>query len=202
MNDAQKNKGKIIKSSYKPLDNRYTYFTGTTKGLYSFPRLDVMKHLLYPNVALVVSRQCASDWRYVYASDIPANLNLTGTAGRLGSGYVFPLYLYPEEGSIDTSRRPNLDEKIWAQINTFIGKETTPEDIFDYIYGILHSPSYRAKYKEFLKVDFPRILTRKTKVSLSISVLSATNSANSTLCTMYLNRPSPFLNQAPCRSRK
>jgi len=163
LNDAQKNKGILIKSSYKPLDNRYTYFTGTTKGLYSFPRLEVMRHLLSPNVALVVSRQCASDWRYVFASDIPTNLNLTGTAGRLGSGYVFPLYLYPEEGSIDTSRRPNLDEKIWAQINTAIDKEATPEDIFDYIYGILHSPSYRAKYKEFLKVDFPHIPYPKDK---------------------------------------
>jgi predicted helicase len=50
-----------------------------------------------------------------------------------------------------------LDEHIWAQINTAIGKEATPEDIFDYIYGVLHSPAYRAKYKEFLKVDFPRI---------------------------------------------
>ena len=33
----------------------------------------------------------------------------------------------------------------------------TPEDIFDYIYAILHSPSYREKYKEFLKIDFPRV---------------------------------------------
>ena len=32
-----------------------------------------------------------------------------------------------------------------------------PKDIFDYIYGVLHSPAYRAKFKEFLKVDFPRI---------------------------------------------
>ena len=70
---------------------------------------------------------------------------------------VFPLYLYPEEGSIDMSRRPNLDDKIWAAINTAVGHETTPEDIFDYIYGVLHSPAYREKYKEFLKVDFPRI---------------------------------------------
>lgn len=34
---------------------------------------------------------------------------------------------------------------------------TTPEQVFDYIYGILHTPSYREKYKEFLKIDFPRI---------------------------------------------
>ena len=71
--------------------------------------------------------------------------------------YLFPLYLYPEEGSIDMNRRPNLDESIWAQINSAISHEASPEDIFDYIYGILHSPAYRAKFKEFLKVDFPRI---------------------------------------------
>ena len=32
-----------------------------------------------------------------------------------------------------------------------------PEDVFNYIYGVLHTPSYREKYREFLKIDFPRI---------------------------------------------
>ena len=32
-----------------------------------------------------------------------------------------------------------------------------PERVFDYIYAVLHTPEYRSKYKEFLKVDFPRI---------------------------------------------
>jgi hypothetical protein len=32
-----------------------------------------------------------------------------------------------------------------------------PEDIFHYTYAILHSPTYRARYAEFLKIDFPRI---------------------------------------------
>ena len=46
----------------------------------------------------------------------------------------------------------------WMKCKSYhIGKETSPEDIFDYIYGVLHSPAYRTKYKEFLKVDFPRI---------------------------------------------
>jgi predicted helicase len=35
--------------------------------------------------------------------------------------------------------------------------EFTPEDLLDYIYAVLHSPNYREKYKEFLKIDFPRI---------------------------------------------
>lgn len=36
-------------------------------------------------------------------------------------------------------------------------RKVYPEDIFDYIYASLHSPSYREKYKEFLKTDFPRV---------------------------------------------
>jgi len=32
-----------------------------------------------------------------------------------------------------------------------------PIDILDYMYAVLHSPTYREKYKEFLKIDFPRV---------------------------------------------
>lgn len=35
--------------------------------------------------------------------------------------------------------------------------EFGPEDVFHYIYAILHSPTYRARYAEFLKIDFPRV---------------------------------------------
>jgi predicted helicase len=37
------------------------------------------------------------------------------------------------------------------------GGEFAPIDILDYIYAVLHSPKYREKYKEFLKIDFPRV---------------------------------------------
>ena len=37
------------------------------------------------------------------------------------------------------------------------GYYITPEEVLDYIYAVLHSPSYRDKYKEFLKIDFPRV---------------------------------------------
>ena len=36
-------------------------------------------------------------------------------------------------------------------------KYFTPLGILDYIYAVLHSPSYRERYKEFLKTDFPRV---------------------------------------------
>ena len=90
-----------------------------------------------------------------------------------GTDYVFPLYLY-EENMEKVEKRANLDKDIVAKIEAAVGDGTptlptcstrstrlnnhpSPEDIFDYIYGVLHSPIYRAKFKEFLKVDFPRI---------------------------------------------
>jgi predicted helicase len=93
-------------------------------------------------------------------------------------GYVFPLYLYPEnkgQQTIDqsTERTPNLNPAIVQQIAEKLGltfeaektvlpsngeaKKFAPIDILDYIYAVLHSPTYREKYKEFLKIDFPRV---------------------------------------------
>ena len=156
--DAHSFRNNLVKKViYRPFDTRYTYYTGNSRGLYSSPQSAILSHMLSPNIAFVIGRQGQAvgkmEWNLIYSIDTISDLNIYYRGG----GTVFPLYLYPEEGSIDTTRRPNLDEKIWAQINTVIGKETTPEDIFDYIYGVLHSPAYRAKYKEFLKVDFPRI---------------------------------------------
>lgn len=69
---------------------------------------------------------------------------------------VFPLYLY-EENMGTVEKRPNMDKAIVAKIEAAVCGKLTPEAIFHYIYGVLHSPVYRAKFKEFLKSDFPRI---------------------------------------------
>ncbi len=72
--------------------------------------------------------------------------------------YLFPLYLYSDSETLDgTTRTPNLDASIWEKINESVGRDATPEEVLDYIYAVLHSPSYREKYKEFLKIDFPRV---------------------------------------------
>jgi predicted helicase len=71
-------------------------------------------------------------------------------------------------------RTPNLNAKIVNQIAENLGliftneKEITtntfaPIDILDYIYAVLHSRNYRETYKEFLKIDFPRVPYPKDK---------------------------------------
>jgi predicted helicase len=95
-----------------------------------------------------------------------------------GRHLSFPLYLYPESGAQQTlgqpaTRTPNLNTEIVAQLEKTLGLRFVPEkdastssatantfapiDILDYIYAVLHSPTYREKYKEFLKIDFPRV---------------------------------------------
>jgi predicted helicase len=50
--------------------------------------------------------------------------------------------------------------------------ELTPEDIFHYAYGVFHSPGYRSRYAEFLKIDFPRLpLTGKLELFRALARL-------------------------------
>lgn len=71
----------------------------------------------------------------------------------------FPLFIlrYKNNGeaNFDKSRLQELFSDV-EQSNEK-SRKVYPEDIMDYIYASLHSPSYREKYKEFLKTDFPRV---------------------------------------------
>ena len=160
------------KFSYRAMDNRWLYYD--TK-LIERARLDVMGHMLHrDNLAMVIGKHCVDDWKYVFISDAVTNFNFIATAGRLGAGYVFPLYLYNENMGKE-ERIVNIKKDLYDRIakglnylpcyddNVLIDPTSEyngvlyPQDLFDYIYAVLHSPSYRERYKEFLKIDFPRI---------------------------------------------
>lgn len=160
---------KIVPIMYRPFDMLWTYLDNRILWR---PRMNVMQHFFKENMGLVMSRQCVSDWRYVFCTKYIADFNLTGTAGRFGAGYVCPLYLYPADTQTstdrNTARTPNLDPTIVDRIAQGLGLEFEPEksgdpqrfapiDLFDYIYAVLHSPAYRQRYNEFLKTDFPRV---------------------------------------------
>ena len=71
-----------------------------------------------------------------------------------GDSQCLPLYRYAEDGG----RVENITD--WA-LNKFQkqykDKKITKEDIFHYVYAVLHHPVYRAKYEINLKREFPRI---------------------------------------------
>lgn len=158
---------KIQNLSYRPFDEHFIYYSS---DMVDWGRESLFANFLIgSNIGLVVSRQCVSDWRYVFCTKNICEFNLTGTAGRFGSGYVFPLYIYDNNTSTEGYvRRPNLKEEIVDEIARNIGltfeseksgdaDKFAPIDLLDYVYAVLHSPAYREKYQEFLKVDFPRV---------------------------------------------
>ncbi|MBP6183065.1 MAG: N-6 DNA methylase [Leadbetterella sp.] len=181
----------IVRIVYRPFEERYTYFTGTTKGFHCMPRGEVMKHLFKKdNICLICPKQVPDKENSgVYISKFISGHK---TCSAYNINNIFPLYLYPEtngQQTIDqtTKRTPNLNPEIVRQIAAQLGLNFVPErhceersnpnnttkdcfvprsdgddtfapiDLLDYIYAVLHSPNYREKYKEFLKIDFPRV---------------------------------------------
>ena len=152
--------------SYRPFDTRYTYYTGKSKGFHSRPLDKVMQHFLMgENVGLITSRMTKDAFSALCTKYITSHKCATV----YDKSYVFPLYLQPDPKQlIDTRRIPNLNYKIVNSIAEGLGLNFTPEkqeyndsfspiDILDYIYAILHSPTYRERYNEFLKTDFPKV---------------------------------------------
>jgi predicted helicase len=118
-----------------------------------------MKHFVgRENVGLMLCRQQKiKGFRHVLVHrGVVESSYVSNKTSEIGSS--FPLYLYADDGS----KIPNFKKEIVGEIEKIIGK-VSPEDIFDYIYAVLHSPNYREKYKEFLKIDFPRVPYPKNK---------------------------------------
>jgi predicted helicase len=178
--DALKNKEKKLnKVSYRPFDDRYTLYTGKSGGLFARPVFQIMRHFIFDNIGVVFRRQQPeSKDLYVFCSNKIISDGYIRSDNKGGES-IAPLYVYPENNAQHTTdnlsvRKPNLKPEIIKEISDKIGltftneKELTkdtfaPIDILDYIYAALHSPTYREKYKEFLKIDFPRVPYPKDK---------------------------------------
>ncbi len=169
----------ITKINYRPFDTKWTYHTNKVRGFLAYPVYNVMKHFLKgSNYGLITNRQCQTEnYQHTFITNIINDLHITETAN--ANPYTFPLYLYPETTTqqsllYEVVRTPNLNMEIVNTIADALGMFFSPEkpdyntqtveanmlfpiDILDYIYAVLHSPSYREKYKEFLKIDFPRV---------------------------------------------
>jgi hypothetical protein len=130
------------------------------------------------NVALLATRRVTRlPFNNVFVSNLSTEYKV---ASHDRNTIVFPLYLYPISKAtrkqanetfsfVSEERRPNLSPKFTDALegqlklrfirNEYgdLTKNVGPQDVFNYVYAILHSPTYRDRYGEFLKLDFPRI---------------------------------------------
>lgn len=167
--------GKIVRISYRPFEVKYTYYTGSACGFLFWPRRkEIMGSMIpyfsisaekdisfladssatpntnYWNIGLVTTRlQKDNPGAFIFADGIIGHK----TFNAYDSNSIFPLYTYHADGTRSTC----FNSVRLSVLTRQLSGEPSPEDVLDYIYAVLHSPSYRTKYKEFLKIDFPRV---------------------------------------------
>jgi len=165
-------KDKYVKVFYRPFDIRVTFYTGTNKGFIGVPQRKIAENFLHDNIGLILPRLVVKEFNNIQVTKHIVEYS-SGGANTAAETNVTPLYLYPDSKGQqrmgeNVGRTPNLNLEIVQQIGQGIGltftneKEATegtfaPIDLLDYIYAVLHSPTYRERYKEFLKIDFPRV---------------------------------------------
>jgi len=147
---------------YRLFDTRYIFNSGKARGLVGWPVMDLMRHYsLGSNIGLLASKAHRdAEFAHVFVTDKPTEaIHFSATTG--SNAFNFPLYLLPEDDEFDATPRINFDERLFAKFQSAskhprhgVADELA---LFDYIYGILHSPSYRRDYADFLRTDFPRI---------------------------------------------
>lgn len=155
--------------NYRPFDKRIIYYSN---DFIERSREEIMSHLNNrDNIAMMTTKKVeVGDFNHVF---ILNGLVESHAVSLKEINYTIPLYTYPltnGQQSIDgeVERTPNFDKKLIAQFAKGLGLTLTTEktaqkgtfapiDVLDYIYAVLHSPAYREKYKEFLKIDFPRV---------------------------------------------
>jgi len=176
---------------YRPFDQRVGYLNRTVTDR---PRTELLQHVIHKsNLCFNTVRQTKlPEWRHSLVSRNPTPAVFIEIKD--GSS-VFPLYLYPDQSTLfdtspwklsDKGRRPNLApafvQELVDKLNlSFItdGRgdlQATfgPEDIFHYAYALFHSPTYRQRYAEFLKIDFPRLpLTTELALFRQLAQLGA-----------------------------
>jgi predicted helicase len=121
------------------------------------PRPEVMRHMLAgENLGLITPKQHKGEFGAMVSNVIGGHK----TVAAFDINYYFPLYLYPSAESPDAfhqERRPNLAKWLLPKLSTAYGFTPTPEDVLAYIYAVLYSPTYRQKYAQELRTDFPRV---------------------------------------------
>ena len=158
-------KSLVTDIDYRPFDTRRIFYHRSLVWGMSWP---TMQHVLgKENIGISTTRSIeAGSFQHVFVS---ARIIGHHFVSLKEVNYFFPLWDFPEENGLAfrRDRTPNLKSAFLRATGQALGLRQsgadslpaglTPEDIFQYAYAVFHSPSYRSRYADFLKMDFPRL---------------------------------------------
>jgi predicted helicase len=141
---------RLVQLLYRPFDKRWTIWD---RNVAVHRRERVMRHMRAGNLGLMTSRQTkGEDFQHALVADTPIEV-ISLSPKTSNNGFLFPLYLYSEGGR----RSENLSTVFREFLDGRYEHHYTPEEIVGYVYAILHARTYRTRYAEFLRIDFPRV---------------------------------------------
>ena len=158
-NDKDREKS-FVKILYRPFDIKWIFYHDT---LVERSRRNVMRHMMQENLGLITARSNkSSQMNHFFSTN---HLMETKCGESTTQSCLFPLYLYPDPNEyslfshqkISKEKQPNISPEVFSALSKAYKTDPTPEDIFFYIYAVLYSNTFRTKYSEFLKIDFPRV---------------------------------------------
>lgn len=149
---------RIVQILYRPFDVRWTVYD---RNVAVHRRERLSDHMLHAdNLSLITARSNKSPTTDHFF--VTTGLQETKCGERTTQSQGFPLWLHPRKSAdlLDSStqgREANLGPEFVVSISKAVHRTPTPEDTMAYIYALLYAPSYRARYADFLKRDYPRI---------------------------------------------
>lgn len=172
--ECEFNAQSLTLSLYRPFTKQWLYFNRRLNDMvYKMPRIFPDTHA--ENIAICVPGLGGNKGFSALATNSIPDLNL---APGMGGYQCFPLYVYDEEtaqgedaqadifsesGTPERKRRDAITDEGLAHFQAaYPGEQISKEDIFYYVYGLLHSPDYRDRYADNLSKELPRIPCVKT----------------------------------------
>ena len=142
----------ILNCAFRPFDDRPCFFG---HEFMDYPRRELMQHVAHrDNLALLVSRQIGTaEWRHSFTLIEPPNDCCVISDMSSEANYAFPLWLYAN----NKSRTDNFTPDFRTFLDKKYNHQYEAQEILGYIYAVLHAPTYRTRFSEFLRIDFPRI---------------------------------------------
>ena len=151
---------------YRPFDYRWTVWN-TSVSVHLRQRVN--RHLRRDNIGLVTTRATKGEtFGHVMVTDRPIEA-ISLSSKTSNNAFLFPLYLYaaPKDEYVGLfesddpfaagERIENIAPAFRRWLDSRYDAVVTPEQLFGYIFAVLHAPAYRSVYADFLRTDFPRI---------------------------------------------
>jgi hypothetical protein len=151
------NRSFLRRVAYRPFDERVVFYTGQSKGLIGQPGKPLADAIDVSGLALGTTRRVEEgEFRHSFIySRLPDGHSVSSKE----TTHVFPLYLkVTSSGGVSRDRRiENFSSSFRTFIDSRYERHYTPEEILGYIYAILYAPTYRTRFAEFLRMEYPRV---------------------------------------------